>query len=303
MNKSINSVFAQLGVDVGMDQVMKTAGDLGMDVEGAKSVPAQTLGTMGASPLEMAGVYATLDNHGKKVTPALVKSVEHKDRAVKFPDPIGEQVISREAADTVTSVLTGVVDDGTAKTSVRDNPARDGQQVAGKTGTSDCNKSAWFSGYTPKLVTSVGVFGEAAKAGTTRCGKDKPVKVKAFSQVTLQGAAGGGRVNGGGFPAQIWATYTFGAMGGVSKFDLDTDQGAAVQPTDIPTTSEPPATPSDEPTTEDPTTKPPTSSAPPESSPEETPTESDPPTPTTSAPSPPDGIELPTDPDDPQSDP
>ncbi|WP_419667335.1 transglycosylase domain-containing protein [Streptomyces sp. 2-1] len=303
MNKSINSVFAQLGVDVGMDQVMKTAGELGMDVEGAKSVPAQTLGTMGASPLEMAGVYATLDNHGKKVTPALVKSVEHKDRAVKFSDAIGEQVISREAADTVTSVLTGVVDDGTAKTSVRDNPARDGQQVAGKTGTSDCNKSAWFTGYTPKLVTSVGVFGEAAKAGTTRCGKEKPVKVKAFSQVTLQGAAGGGRVNGGGFPAQIWATYTFGAMGGVSKFDLETDQGAAVQPTDTPTTTQPPATPSDEPTTEDPTTKPPTTSAPPESSPEETPTESDPPTPTTSAPSPPDGIELPTDPDDPQSDP
>ncbi|MFD3315723.1 transglycosylase domain-containing protein [Streptomyces sp. NPDC058694] len=304
MNKSINSVFAQLGVDVGMDQVMKTAGDLGMDVEGARSVPAQTLGTMGASPLEMAGVYATLDNHGKKVTPALVKSVEHKDRVVKFPDPVGDQVISREAADTVTSVLTGVVDDGTAKTSVRDNPARDGQQVAGKTGTSDCNKSAWFTGYTPKLVTSVGVFGEAAKAGTTRCGKDKPVKVKAFSQVTLQGAAGGGRVNGGGFPAQIWATYTFGAMGGVSKFDLDTDQGAAVQPTITPTTTQPPATPSDEPSTEDPTTKPPTTSPPVESSPEETPTESDePPTPTTSAPSPPDGIELPTDPDDPQSDP
>ena len=304
MNKSINSVFAQLGVDVGMDQVMKTAGELGMDVEGARSVPAQTLGTMGASPLEMAGVYATLDNHGKKVTPALVKSVEHKDRAVKFPDPIGEQVISREAADTVTSVLTGVVDDGTAKTSVRDNPARDGQQVAGKTGTSDCNKSAWFSGYTPKLVTSVGVFGEAAKAGTTRCGKDKPVKVKAFSQVTLQGAAGGGRVNGGGFPAQIWATYTFGAMGGVSKFDLDTDQGAAVQPTITPTATQSSTTPSDDPSTEDPTTKPPTTSPPAESSPEDTPTESeDPPTPTTSAASPPDGIELPTDPDDPQSDP
>ncbi|MDQ0949936.1 penicillin-binding protein 1A [Streptomyces phaeochromogenes] len=305
MNKSINSVFAQLGVDVGMDQVMKTAGDLGMDVEGAKSVPAQTLGTMGASPLEMAGVYATLDNHGKKVTPALVKSVEHKDRVVKFPDPIGDRVISREAADTVTSVLTGVVDDGTAKRSVRDNPARDGQQVAGKTGTSDCNKSAWFTGYTPKLVTSVGVFGEAAKAGTTRCGKDKPVKVKAFSQVTLQGAAGGGRVNGGGFPAQIWAAYTFGAMGSVSKFDLDTDQGAAVQPTITPTASQPPPTPSDEPSSEDPPTKPSTSSPPPESSPEGTPTESeDPPTPTTSPPPPPDdGIELPTDPDDPQSDP
>ncbi|MEU9187837.1 transglycosylase domain-containing protein [Streptomyces sp. NPDC048484] len=302
MNKSINSVFAQMGVDVGMDQVMKTAGELGMDVEDAKSVPAQTLGTMGASPMDMAGVYATLDNHGKKVTPAIVKSVKHKDRSVEFPEAVGERVISREAADTVTSVLTGVVDDGTARTSVRDNPGRDGQQVAGKTGTSDCNKSAWFTGYTPKLVTSVGVFGEAAKAGTTRCGKDKPVKVKAFSQVTLQGAAGGGRVNGGGYPAQIWAAYTFGAMGDVSKFDLDTKQGAAVRPSDTPTVSEaPPATP-DEPSSEDPTSKPATTSPPPESSPEDTPSEEDPP-PTTSPPPSSSGIEPPPDPDDPQSDP
>lgn len=51
-----------------------------------------------------------------------------------MPDPIGEQVISREAADTVTSVLTGVVDDGTAKKAVQQNPARDGRKVAGEDG-------------------------------------------------------------------------------------------------------------------------------------------------------------------------
>ena len=82
MNKSVNSVFAQMGIDVGMPEVMKVAADLGMDTEGEQAVPAQTLGSMGASPLEMAGVYATFDNHGKKVTPAIVKSVEHKDRKV-----------------------------------------------------------------------------------------------------------------------------------------------------------------------------------------------------------------------------
>ncbi|GAA2649577.1 transglycosylase domain-containing protein [Streptomyces vastus] len=271
MNKSINSVFAQMGVDVGMDQVMKTARDLGMDDADLQAVPAQTLGSMGASPMEMAGVYATLANHGKKVTPALIKSVEHKDRTVEIPDAIGDQVISPEAADTVTSVLTGVVDDGTAKTSVRDNPARNGQQVAGKTGTSDCNRSAWFTGYTPKLVTSVGLFGEAAKAGTTRCEKDKPaVKVKAFSQVTLSGAAGGGRVNGGGFPAAIWAAYTFNAMGDVSKFDLDTEQGSGVQPTFTPPPAEEPE-PTEEPTSEDPATQPPTEEEPPTQEPTEEP--------------------------------
>ncbi|MGW4512794.1 transglycosylase domain-containing protein [Streptomyces sp. NPDC004393] len=251
MNKSVNSVFAQMGVDVGMTDVLKVADSLGLDTKGLPAVPAQTLGSMGASPLEMAGVYATLDNHGRKVTPAIIKSAEHKDRTVDLPNPVGDQVISRTAADTVTSVLTGVVDDGTARTSVRENPARNGQQVAGKTGTSDNNKSAWFTGYTPDLVTSVGLFGEA----------------KNGAQVGLKGATGlipgSGRINGGGYPAQIWAAYTFEAMDEVSKFDLDTTQGAAVQPSVTPSlTQSPTSSPSSSPTTQKPTSAPPTTSAP-----------------------------------------
>ncbi|MDT0467162.1 transglycosylase domain-containing protein [Streptomyces gibsoniae] len=251
MNKSVNSVFAQMGVDVGMTDVLKVADSLGLDTKGLPAVPAQTLGSMGASPLEMAGVYATLDNHGRKVTPAIIKSAEHKDRTVNLPNPVGDQVISRTAADTVTSVLTGVVDDGTARTSVRENPARNGQQVAGKTGTSDNNKSAWFTGYTPDLVTSVGLFGEA----------------KNGAQVGLKGATGlipgSGRINGGGYPAQIWAAYTFEAMDEVSKFDLDTTQGAAVQPSVTPSlTQSPTSSPSSSPTTQKPTSAPPTTSAP-----------------------------------------
>ncbi|MGW1253940.1 transglycosylase domain-containing protein [Streptomyces sp. NPDC002513] len=271
MNKSVNSVFAQMGVDVGMPEVLKVANSLGMDTKGLPAVPAQTLGSMGASPLEMAGVYATLDNHGRKVTPAIIKSAEHKDRTVNLPDPVGSQVISRTAADTVTSVLTGVVDDGTAQASVQANPARRGQQVAGKTGTSDNNKSAWFTGYTPDLVTSVGLFGESAKNG---------------AQVGLTGATGlipgSGRINGGGYPAQIWAAYTFEAMGAVTKFDLNTTQGAAVQPSAPPTLTQSPttsSTPSSTPTTQKPTSQPPTSSAP--STPTRTPTQA----PTTGAPS------------------
>ncbi|MFJ8592725.1 transglycosylase domain-containing protein [Streptomyces sp. NPDC093598] len=263
MNKSVNSVFAQMGVDVGMSEVVKVAGKLGMDTENMEAVPAQTLGSMGASPLEMAGVYATLDNHGRKVTPAVLKSAEHLNQTVKMPDPVGDQVISREAADSVTSVLTGVVDDGTAQASVRNNPGRDGQQVAGKTGTSDNNKSAWFTGYTPNLVTSVGLFGEDAKT---------------HAQVPMYKAGGEPRVNGGGFPAQIWAAYTFGVMGDVTKFDLDTQQGAAVQPTWTPT-------PSKEPTkapTREPTTAPPSSSSPPPTT--EKPSSSPPPSPSTTPP-------------------
>ncbi|MER6750212.1 transglycosylase domain-containing protein [Streptomyces fungicidicus] len=288
MNKSVNSVFAQMGIDVGMPEVVKAAGALGMETEGMEPVPAQTLGSMGASPLEMAGVYATLDNHGKKVTPAVVKSVEHKDRVIEFPEAVGEQVISREAADTVTSVLTGVVDDGTARQSVRENPLRGGQQVAGKTGTSDNNKSAWFTGFTPELVTSVGLFGEDPKN---------------HNQVPMYRAGGVDyRVNGGGFPAEIWAAYTFGVMDEVTEFDLDTKQGAAVKPSETPSASQSPSeTPSEEPTTEAPPTEEPSetpSQTPTSEPPSQTPT-SEPPTKTPSLPSTPG---LPGDPDDPVND-
>ncbi|WP_406440100.1 penicillin-binding protein [Streptomyces sp. NBC_00631] len=277
MNKSVNSVFAQMGVDVGMKNVLKTADELGLDTEGLQAVPAMTLGSMGASPLEMASVYATLDNHGQKVTPTLLASAEKTGRKVDLPDPIGDQVISREAADQVTSVLTGVVDDGTAKVSVAQNPLRKGQQVAGKTGTSDNNKSAWFTGYTPDLVTSVGLFGEDAKS---------------HAQVSLTGATGlipgTGRINGGGYPAQIWAAYTFGVTK-KAKFDLDTELGAAVQPTSTPTPSSTPSeTPSETPSSTP--TKSATPSQTPSQTPSSTPTKS--PAPTTSAPSTP--VDTPT---------
>lgn len=287
MNKSINSVFAQMGVDVGMDEVLETAGKLGMDVEDLPAVPAQTLGTMGASPLEMAGVYATLDNHGKKVTPQIVASVEHKDRTIELPDPIGEQAVERGTADSLTSVLTGVVDDGTGR-AVR-SPVQD---VAGKTGTSDDNKSAWFTGYTPKLVTSVGLFGEGA-AGTAEQSK----------QVSMKGAGGLPRVDGGSFPAQIWAAYTFDAMGSPSEFDLDTSMGAAVAPPPEPTTQAP-KEPTEEPTeTKDPTTKPPkddpTTEKPTETPTTESPTgdpTTQPPTGDPEEPDPTDSIEIPENP-------
>ncbi|MGW0668720.1 transglycosylase domain-containing protein [Streptomyces sp. NPDC002746] len=301
MNKSINSVFAQMGVDVGMDRVLQTAGKLGMDVKGLAAVPAQTLGSMGASPMEMAGVYATLDNHGKKVTPQIVKSAKKQGESpIELPDAIGDQVIKRQAADSVTSVLTGVVDDGTAHDAVRNAEGLSDQQIAGKTGTSDDNKSAWFTGFTPRLVTSVGLFGEAAYPRTSDDGK----KIGKGAQVPLKGAGGGGRVNGGGFPADIWASFTAQAMGDPGEFDLDTDMGAAVTPPSPSITPSTSTSPSDEATPSHTASSPPASSHPPKEStspsstppsPSDDPTSDPPPDPSTD-PDPSDSAEVPVDP-------
>ncbi|MFJ6010631.1 transglycosylase domain-containing protein [Streptomyces sp. NPDC092952] len=213
MNASINSAFAQMVVDVGPAQVKKTALSLGLPDKNFPERPAITLGTMNASTWDMAGAYATLDNHGKKVTPFIVKSAKHRDRTVEPVEGVGKQVISRKSADTVTSVLTGVVDAGSGKAA--NTSAYD---AAGKTGTSENNKSAWFAAYTPELTTVVALFGESPKGG---------------AQVSLTGTANSGRANGGGFPAQIWADYTLGALGGGStaRFDLeDVERGQSTVP-------------------------------------------------------------------------
>ncbi|RII20797.1 Penicillin-binding protein 1A [Streptomyces sp. YIM 130001] len=234
MDQSVNSVYAQMGADVGMDRVQRTATDLGMKEVGRD--PAMTLGSMGASPMDMAGVYATLDNHGKKVTPSIVKQASHKDRPddVK-PDPVGDQVLKRQTADSVTSVMQGVVSDGTGAA-----VSSGKYQAAGKTGTSDSNVSAWFAGYTPELVTVVGMFGEAPDPKVAELNNPEGTPAKEFDHVSLAGAGGEGKIHGSGFPSRIWAAYTLGALEGGSdaRFDLDTDMGMGVAPPPEPTRSE-----------------------------------------------------------------
>ncbi|MFF0449359.1 transglycosylase domain-containing protein [Streptomyces sp. NPDC004609] len=222
-NSSVNSVYAQMIVDVGPTETKKTALGLGMtDGPGWPESPAMSLGTMGASTWDMAGVYATLDNHGKKVTPTIVKSAEHRSRKAEPQNPIGGQAISRNSADTVTAALEGVVKEGSGRRAAGD------YEAAGKTGTSENNRSSWFVGYTPELVTAVALFGEKAD-GT--------------GQVTLTDTVEKGRINGGGFPARIWQAYTSAALGADAdaKFDLEVEEPARNDPDPRPSDSASPS--------------------------------------------------------------
>jgi membrane peptidoglycan carboxypeptidase len=138
---------------------------------------------------------------------------------IEVPRRKTSQVISREAADTTTSILQSVVENGTG------TPAQAaGRPAAGKTGPAEEDKAAWFAGYTPELATVVAVMGQ------------DPVTA---AQKPLYGALGLPRMNGSGPPTAIWAQFTKEALKGepVTDFDLELQEGADVPqyPTTDPT--------------------------------------------------------------------
>ncbi|MFF5155503.1 transglycosylase domain-containing protein [Streptomyces sp. NPDC000348] len=210
-DKSVNAVYAQMATDVGPDEVRRTAIDLGLS-EDTPSLddagPSIALGVATASVLDMTEAYATLANHGKHNTPTMVEKITRNGRTVDLPERHTRQAVSRQAADTTTSVLRGVVESGTATAA-----QTAGRPAAGKTGTAEEDTAAWFAGYTPDLATVVAVMGQdPVTAG------HKP----------LYGAMGLPRVNGGGAPAEIWGQYTREALEDVpvSAFSLRLQPGA-----------------------------------------------------------------------------
>ncbi|WP_408995210.1 transglycosylase domain-containing protein [Streptomyces scabiei] len=221
---SVNSVYAQMAVDIGPEKVEKTAIDLGVpkNTPDMNPYPSIALGTATASVLDMTEAYATLANHGRHGTYTMIEKISKDGQAVDLPSTESTQAVSRKAADTTTSVLRSVVQSGTATAA-----QASGHPVAGKTGTAEEDKAAWFAGYTPDLATVVSVMGQDPKTGA-----HKP----------LYGAMGLQRVNGGGAPTEIWAQFTRTALKGkkVKDFDLDLQVGADVVYT-------PPSTPADEP--------------------------------------------------------
>lgn len=232
---SVNSAFAQLAQDTGLQKVRDTAVAMGLpgNTPGLDPVPSIPLGAATPSVLDMAGVYATLDNGGKQITPWLVQSVDREGENVALPAHKTTQAISEDTANQVTSMLQGVVNDP-GGTGWRAKAL--GRPAAGKTGTTDDQKSVWFVGYTPELVTSVALFGQDPGTG---------------AQVSLSGVGGIDGAAGGQFPAQIWTSYMKAALKGQPVGDFPTPaDGGSSGATDLPTA---PSTPSSAPSTGAPT--------------------------------------------------
>lgn len=185
---SVNSVFAQLIMDVGPEKVVETAESLGIR-KGITPVPAIALGGLerGVTPLEMASAYGTFAAGGKKAKPFAVMEVKDPDGNTIFRQrPALAEALDPAVAYLTTDILTGVIRRGTGVT------ASIGRPAAGKTGTTQQYRDAWFVGYTPQLATAVWV--------------GYPASQKEMLNVH------GRRVTGGSFPAIIWSRFMRAAL-------------------------------------------------------------------------------------------
>jgi penicillin-binding protein 1B len=155
LEQSLNSATVRIAQTVGLPTVIELARALGLQSQLAP-VPAMALGAFEVTPLELARAYLPLANGG--IRPAAISgihTVQFGDDEVK-PSSADEpvRVVSAAEAWLVTSLLKGVVTAGTGS-AVRSSGLPD--VVAGKTGTTNDGRDAWFVGYTPRLLALVWV--------------------------------------------------------------------------------------------------------------------------------------------------
>ncbi|MGW2781768.1 transglycosylase domain-containing protein [Streptomyces populi] len=225
MRESVNSAYVQLGMDVGLDKVKDAVLRAGIKESSLASsrFPSFSLGTSSPSAIRMAGAYATFAASGQQRDPYSVEKVTSKDGTVFQHDRIAKTVeaFTPKVADNVTDVLKTVVEKGTGT-----NAQLKGREVAGKTGTTDGNKSAWFVGYTPQLSTAIGMY---------RLDDDETKKNREFLQ--MYGTGGEKTIHGASFPSQIWRDYMEVALKGqpAKPFPVPEEIGEVINEAPSPT--------------------------------------------------------------------
>lgn len=200
---SVNTIAVQLADQVGTKNIIANAKKMGITTLDAKDDNlAMALGglTKGVTPLEMASAYGTFANKGVHVKPtAIVKILDRNGNVLEDSSTLEKEetktrVMSEREAYEMTTMLEGVIDHGTGTAAAIGRPA------AGKTGTTDDNKDAWFVGYTPDIVTAVWI------------GDDT-------------GSHSLGEIYGGTIPAEIWKDYMSSATSDESGGDFSAPSG------------------------------------------------------------------------------
>ncbi|MER5938464.1 transglycosylase domain-containing protein [Streptomyces sp. NPDC001928] len=221
MELSVNTYFVQMVADIGLCPVVNVTDKLHVrqgNGDKLPETPAVTLGSVGLSPLTMASAYAAFASRGMYCTPIAIESISQKvggqQKSLEVPKSTCSRAMSEQTADTINNLLQGVVDSGTGKSAGLTD-----RDSAGKTGTTDERRNAWFVGYTPNLAGAVWVG-------------------SATQKVKMRNIYIGGEyhdlVYGGQVPGPIWKDAMVGALDGkpVEEFneihipdDEDRDKG------------------------------------------------------------------------------
>jgi len=188
--KSVNAIAAQLVERVGPDALIDVARRSGIKSP-LKPVYSLALGTSGVSPLEMAAAFSTLATGGIRHEPFWISRVEDPlGRVLEEQIVRGQRSLDASIGFQVIDMMRGVLTNGTGKVVRRlgfDLPA------AGKTGTSDDFRDAWFTGFTPTLSVSVWV------------GYDRGMSMRDVNKIGITGGRGA---------APIWADFMIKATNG-----------------------------------------------------------------------------------------
>ena len=153
--QSVNQAFVNMASRVDFCSIFETAYDMGITEDGEvpSPFPANILGSVSGSPLQMASVFATIANSGQQCKPQSIESVTDRDENVlkEFAADCKE-VISPDLANKTAALLTASA--GQYYTSTR---LGDGRPFAAKSGTTDGHANTWLTGFTPSLATAVWV--------------------------------------------------------------------------------------------------------------------------------------------------
>ncbi len=202
LTHSINTVAVQVANDVGMRNILAIGRDLGLSTLVTEGNPnddnlATALGGLvkGVTPLDMTEAYAAFANNGVRVSPiAILKVTDRNGSILEENTPEETRVVSAKSAYMLVSMLKSVVQSGTG------GGAAIGRPAAGKTGTTDDTKDAWFVGFTPDLAAAVWM------------GDDHG------------GDLGG--ITGGTYPATIWGHFMSEALKNTPVHDFTVPPGS-----------------------------------------------------------------------------
>jgi penicillin-binding protein 1A len=176
--QSVNTIPVQLAAEAGIDRVIDVARRFGVTSRMQRNL-ATALGASGATLIEMTGAYGAIAAQGVQTPPYLLRAIQTSRGEVLFSRPEGAgggPVYDRVKAQELIQAMRRAIEAGTARSA-----RLAGWQAAGKTGTSQDYRDAWFIGFTPALTAGVWV------------GNDD------FSPMRS--------VTGGGLPAGIWRRF------------------------------------------------------------------------------------------------